>query len=656
MALSLTNTPTVVYGATQPDPAEITVLLDELIGGIDQNETDIEAAVDLARAINNTWVTLFADGGTIDWDDTANTVTFPRLRREQSGASSVNGATSQGPFNVSTTNDTFYYVMDDAGVITQESALLSGTDESGTAKKIAASSYGVLRTHWTLPDPVRASDVAAETARAAAIEARPSVEPITAQEQVFYTQNSNPMMLSHFSDVYEISGTKHFIVDPPIDGMAYEVPDGGNVYLNVHPGRTAVLSSTGSFTLYAGDGKKFSGGSANDNQCAITKPTNGSAVVRISRDAGSRMNVESLSVGTTTTFSTVSEPTVDEHVFVFGQSHGNSLFNSGLEGFHKAIDSGVFAITDSFVNFSNGSVGGTGVAYPDGASFWDTTNDQPGTLLNTAMADLDAKTTTDGWPRASAFIFECGDADRAAFSSDEMTVAELAAVVGDVLDEVRSHCAAGAICIMGIYGSARFTDPDTGTTSDTSATASREAYLLAASTRSWVHLVEVKGVRGRELHDVHMNSVASYRHMYEIGCVFARAVHSDTTEQYTTVTSAVKQSTRVVRVTFDPPSGQELVMPLAKFNGKQYGKYPFGLGLIGSGGNASTNSLTIEYAEIHSGTEIDLTVIDGEDVTGATLITHAGRLQDAMFGNFVRDDFVGPTAGRGVRPALVSVT
>ena len=703
--LSLTKTPAVVRGATNPGKADVQLLEEELLGGINTNIADIATnataitgeatarasgdatnataitgeatarasgdetnataitdAVALARSINNTWVTLFISDGVIEWDDTANTVTFPRLRREEAGASSVNGATSQGPFAVSMTTDVFYYIMDNAGVITQVNALAGSNDESATSKTIGLSSTGELTLHWSLPKPIKTSETVAAAAITSGIAARPTAEPITARENVFFAQESNPMMLPHFADVYEISGTNRFFVDAPIDGMAYAVPSGGTVYLNMHPGKYVTLTSTGSFTMYAGDGRKFSGGDEDDNQCVVTKPTNGSASVRVSRDAGARMNIENASHGTTLTFSTIAETAPAEHIFVFGQSHGNSLFNAGLSGFQRAIDRGTFAITDSFINFSNGSVGGTGVAYPDGVSFWNTTDDIPGALLNTAMDALDDKTDVDGWPRASAFIFECGDADRAAFSTDEMTVAELAVVVGQVLDEVRDHCLLDvssepiAECIMGIYGATRPTDPDTGTTAETSATASRQAYLQAAAARSWVTVVECKAPRGRVLNNVHLNDVGAYRHTFEIGCAFARAVHGVTAVRYATVTSAVKQSTRVLRVTYAAPAGEELVLPLPKFNGVQLGPYPFGSGIIGSGGNASTDSLTIESAAIASATAIDFTVIDGEDVTGGTFITHAGHLEDAMFGNFVKTNGVDATSGRGVQPALVAVT
>lgn len=592
------------------------------------------------------------DAQYIEWDSEVGTIDFPFFR--------VESGFGQTPFNVdgaskllsNATNSRIYYYVDfaDTSAPTIESTT-SRTDaqNSTTRLRLGVSQNYVFNNECALPERDRAEMRNAY------------VEPITAQEQAFHEMEANPMLLPHFAEVYTISGTDYFFVDPPIDGMALEVPDGGSVYLNVHPGRSITLTSTGDFTMYAGDDRKFSGGSANDNQCVITSPTAGSATVTISRDAGARMNIQALGFGCSTTFSTITEPTPDEHVFIFGQSHGNSLFNSGLQGFQRAIDSGDFAITDSYVNFSNGSVGGTGVAYPEGASFWNTTDDLPGTLLNTAMDNLDDKTDVDGWPRASAFIFECGDADRAAFSANDMTVAELATVVGDVLDEVRDHCLLDgsdnpiAQCIMGIYGAGRYTDDNTGSTSDAAATAVRQAYLQAAAARSWVTVVECKAPRGRPLHDVHLNEVGAYRHAYEIGRVFAKAVHSVSADLYGTVTAA-KTATQVVRVTATAPNSNSMVAPVAKFSGEQPGPNPFGFGLIKSGFDASTGLHTIVKGEVVTSNIYDLTVAEGEDVTGATLITHGGRLQDAAFGNFPRDDAVDATAGRGLQPALVTVT
>lgn len=631
------------------------------LGNVD-NTSDANKPISTAAAAarkNDLAQIMIFSGLDLTIDRVNNLVKWPYLRIERDGLTQEFAGLAAAPGQVdlplSTDNARVHYYVD-LGEATVANRIKSATPSMPTLTSniipLGSSSFGKLSLYRDLPK-VDTTEESRIVAIEDGLENNAAKAGLTARQTRFVSFETSPDRLAHFREPYAMAGTgKIFEAAPVVEGQTVQTPGNGIVGLThmASGGRGVEIVGINTFHIFAGYGATFHG--TTDNYATIT---GGGYVV-----AKRRAAVRYLQTNATVTYSTITEPTPDRHIVIGGQSHGNLTYLGGLGGFSRAIhDSNLDSHISANLGFTNVSEGGVGVLVGPSVGWWDVASDLPSTLLDTKMGLIDAA-VSGGWPLPTMFTFDSGDADRVAFNvtnpntSAAYTVAELATYVGKVLDEIRSHCATGALCMMTIYHGANSGTANTGVNSDAYSTAAREAYLIAAAARSWVHVTDSKAHRDRPLGDVHLTPLGYYKHAYNTGRQYGNIVNS-VASPLPQVSSVTYDSTnpggRSCLVTFSAPAGQSLVMPETTHVGDRVpGPFPFGLGLTGQGGDALNDLQTIEWAEVVSANQIRLHVADDSDVRNARLITVAGRMDDVHGGNFVRDDSIEAALGRGVQP------
>lgn len=620
--------------------------------GADVTETAASRKNDLAQI-------LIFSGLDLTIDRVNSLVKWPYLRIEREGLAQEFAGLAAAPGYVdlplSTDNARIHYYVDLAEANAADrikSATSSMPAISSTIIYLGSSSFGKLSLYRDLPilDTTEEDRIVAIED---GLEYNATKAGLTARQTRFVSFETSPDRLAHFREPYAMAGTgKIFEAAPVVEGQTVQTPGNGIVGLThmASGGRGVEIAGINTFHIFAGYGATFHG--TTDNYAAIT---GGGYVV-----AKRRAAVRYLQTDATVTYSTISEPVPDRHIVIGGQSHGNLTYLGGLGGLSRALhDSTLDSHISANLGFTNVSEGGVGVLVGPSVGWWDVASDLPSTLLDAKTALIDAA-VSGGWPLPAMFTFDCGDADRGAFDVTNpqtmlpYTVPDLALYVGKVLDEIRAHCAVDALCMMTVYHGVNSGAANSGANSDAYCTASREAYLIAAASRPWVHVTESKAHRDRPLGDVHLTPLGYYKHAYNTGRQYGNIVNS-VASPLPQVSSVTYDNTnpggRSCLVTFSAPAGQSLVMPETTHIGNRVpGPFPFGLGLIGQGGDALNDLQTIEWAEVVSANQIRLYVDDASDVRNAHLITVAGRLEDAHAGNFVRDDSIEASLGRGVQP------
>ena len=631
------------------------------LGNVD-NTSDANKPISTAQAAarkNDLAQVMIFSNFVLTIDRVNSLVKWPYLRIEREGlAQEFAGlAAAPGyvdlPLAVSNTRIHYYVDLGEATVANRiKSATPSMPVITSNIIPLGSSSFGKLSLYRDLPK-VDTTEEQRISSIEESLEVNATKAGLTARQTRFLSFETSPDRLAHFREPYAMAGTgKIFEAAPVVEGQTIQTPGNGIVGLThmASGGRGVEIVGINTFSIFAGYGATFHG--TTDNYATIT----GGGYVVAKRRAGVRY----LQTNAAVTYSTISEPVPDRHIVIGGQSHGNLTYSGGLGGFSRALhDSTLDSHISANLGFTNVSEGGVGVLVGPSVGWWDVASDLPSTLLDTKMGMIDAA-VSGGWPLPKMFTFDCGDADRGAFDVTNpqttlpYTVADLALYVGKVLDEMRSHCAADAICMMTVYHGVNSGVANSGANSDAYCTASREAYLIAAAARSWVHVTESKAHRDRPLGDVHLTPLGYYKHAYNTGRQYGNIVNAVATPlpQVSSVTyDSTNPGGRSCLITFSAPVGQSLVMPETTHIGDRVpGPFPFGLGLAGQGATSLDDLQTITFGEVVSANQIRLHVDDASDVRNAHLITVAGRLNDAHTGNFVRDDSIEASLGRGVQP------